>query len=126
LLALLFPHFLLARRSLLPLPSRERAACREAARRVRAFGIAGIPVLGAAWLLRLISRFLNNNQVLADDARHRQVMTQTYLALVADPNSQVTEKDRLIMLNAIFRPLPGAQTDEVAPPTILDLLKKPD
>lgn len=85
-----------------------------------------IPMLGAAWLLRLISRFLNNNQVLADDARHRQVMTQTYLALVADPNSQVTEKDRLIMLNAIFRPLPGAQTDEVAPPTVLDLLKKPD
>jgi hypothetical protein len=85
-----------------------------------------IPALGAAWLLRLISRFLNNNHVLADDARHRQVMTQTYLALVADNKSEVTDKDRLVMLSAIFRPLPGAQIEEVAPPSILDLLKKPE
>lgn len=83
-----------------------------------------IPAVGIGWVLRIISRFINNNQVLADDARHREVMTQTYLNLVADKSSGVTEQDRLIMLSAIFRPLPGAQTDEVAPPTILDLLKK--
>ncbi len=51
-------------------------------------------------------------------------MTRTYRALVADKDSGVAEKDRLVMLNAIFRPLPGTQVDEVAPPTILDLMKR--
>jgi hypothetical protein len=83
-----------------------------------------IPAIGAAWLLRLISRFVNANQILADDARHRQAMTRAYLAFVADPDSKVTEKDRLVMLTAIFRPLPGGQAEDVAPPSILDILKK--
>jgi len=83
-----------------------------------------VPVLAAGWLLRLLSRFINNQMALLDDARHRDVMTKTYLALVSDKQSGVDEKDRLVMLSAIFRPLPGAQIEEIAPPTILDLLKK--
>jgi hypothetical protein len=83
-----------------------------------------IPALGAAWFLRLISRFINSNQLLADDARHRQAMTRAYLALVADKNSKVTENDRLVMLTALFRPLPGGQSEDVAPPSILDILKR--
>lgn len=83
-----------------------------------------VPVVAFGWVLRLISRFINNQLVLSDDARHRDVMTKTYLALVAEKDSQVDQKDRLVMLNAIFRPLPGAQVEDIAPPTIMDLLKK--
>ncbi|MCP9627366.1 DUF6161 domain-containing protein [Rhodopseudomonas palustris] len=86
--------------------------------------LLAIPAIGVGWLLRVLARFVQSNSILGDDSRQRQAMIRTYLALVADKDAQVTEKDRLVMLNAIFRPLPGTQIDEVAPPTILDLLKK--
>ncbi|MHB8270724.1 DUF6161 domain-containing protein [Bradyrhizobium sp.] len=86
--------------------------------------LIAIPAVGVGWALKVLARFIQNNSILGDDSRQRQAMTRTYLALVADKDSGVTEKDRLVMLNAIFRPLPGIQSDEVAPPTILDLLKK--
>ncbi len=86
--------------------------------------LLAIPAIGIGWLLKVLARFVQSNSILADDSRQRQAMTRTYLSLVADKDSQVTREDRIIMLNAIFRPLPGAQSDEVAPPTVLDLLKK--
>jgi hypothetical protein len=86
--------------------------------------LIAIPAVGVGWTLKVLARFIQSNSILGDDSRQRQAMTRTYLALVADKDSGVTEKDRLVMLNAIFRPLPGIQTDELAPPTILDLLKK--
>jgi hypothetical protein len=86
--------------------------------------LLAIPAIGIGWGLKVLARFIQNNSILGDDSRQRQAMTRTYLALVADKDSGVTEKDRLVMLNAIFRPLPGTQVDEVAPPTILDLMKR--
>jgi hypothetical protein len=86
--------------------------------------LIAIPAVGVGWALKVLARFIQTNSILGDDSRQRQAMTRTYLALIADKDSGVTEKDRLVMLNAIFRPLPGVQADEVAPPTILDLLKK--
>ena len=82
-----------------------------------------VPVVAVAWLLRLISRFVSTSLQLRDDARHRDAMLKTYLALVGNKDSKVDEKDRLVMLTAIFRPLPGAQSEDVAPPSIMDLVK---
>ncbi|WP_157839472.1 DUF6161 domain-containing protein [Bradyrhizobium diazoefficiens] len=86
--------------------------------------LLAIPALAVGWCLKILARLVHTNSVLGDDSRQRQAMTRTYLALVADSSSQVTTEDRLVMLNAIFRPLPGSQSDEVAPPTILDLVNK--
>ncbi|WP_225646395.1 DUF6161 domain-containing protein [Bradyrhizobium australafricanum] len=86
--------------------------------------LLAIPALAVGWCLKILARLVHTNSVLGDDSRQRQAMTRTYLALVADSSSQVTTEDRLVMLNAIFRPLPGSQSDEVAPPTILDLINK--
>jgi hypothetical protein len=86
--------------------------------------LLGIAALGIGWCLKLLARFVHTNSILGDDSRQRQAMTRTYLSLVADKESQVTKEDRIIMLNAIFRPLHGSQNDEVAPPTILDLMKR--
>ncbi|MES0882049.1 DUF6161 domain-containing protein [Roseibium sp. SCP14] len=81
-----------------------------------------VPVLGYAWVLRLISRFTLQNMALADDAMQRSVMARTFIRLVGQ--GQVDEKhDRTIMLSALFRPLPGSSEPDIQPPNLTDFLK---
>ncbi|NVK32900.1 MAG: hypothetical protein HWE23_00380 [Rhodobacteraceae bacterium] len=81
-----------------------------------------IPVLGVAWVLRLVSRFTTQNMMLADDAQLRRVMAETYVKLVSNDAIKDPE-DRAIILSALFRPLPGTSAEEISPPTIADILK---
>lgn len=81
-----------------------------------------IPVLGFAWVLRLLSRFTIQNMILADDAQMRKVMAQTYVKLVSAKAIE-DPQDRAIILTALFRPLPGAQGEDISPPSITDVLK---
>lgn len=81
-----------------------------------------IPVLGVAWILRLLSRFTIQNMILADDAQMRKVMAQTYVKLVSAKAIE-DPQDRAIILTALFRPLPGAQGEDISPPSITDVLK---
>jgi hypothetical protein len=53
-------------------------------------------------LLNLISGRTLTERKLQADAEERRVMTQTYLALVKQ--GAAGEEDRLIILNALFRP----------------------
>lgn len=80
-----------------------------------------ICAIAAGWLLRFIGRFVAANMVLQTDADQRRVMLQTYLALVGDKDAKMEQADRTLILNAVFRPLPGHQSEDVAPPTLLDL-----
>lgn len=80
-------------------------------------------VAASAWLLRFIGRFITENMVMQTDASQRHVMLQTYLALVGDKEAKMEQADRTLILNAIFRPLPGHQSDDIAPPTLLDLAR---
>lgn len=80
-------------------------------------------VIGAGWLLRFLGRFVTENMVMQSDASQREVMMRTYLALVGDENARMEQTDRTLILNAIFRPLPGHQSEDVAPPTLADVLK---
>ncbi|MET1410721.1 DUF6161 domain-containing protein [Roseibium sp. HPY-6] len=81
-----------------------------------------IPVLGIAWVLRLLSRFTTQNMMLADDAQLRRVMAETYVKLVSE-NAIKEPEDRAIILSALFRPLPGTGAEDVSPPSITDILK---
>lgn len=81
-----------------------------------------IPVLGVAWILRLLSRFTTQNMMLADDAQLRRVMAETYVKLVSEGAIE-DPADRAIILSALFRPLPGSNTEDVSPPSITDILK---
>lgn len=81
-----------------------------------------IPILAIAWVLRLISRFTMQNLTLADDADQRGVMAETFVKLAGEGHAQ-DEKDRAIILNALFRPLPGTHQEDIQPPNITDLLK---
>ncbi|MBG6205403.1 hypothetical protein IWQ49_000047 [Labrenzia sp. EL_126] len=84
--------------------------------------VVTIPVLGYAWILRLISRFTLQNMMLSDDASQRSVMAKTFIRLVG--HGQADENhDRAIMLNALFRPLPGAGEPDIQPPNLTDFLK---
>jgi hypothetical protein len=92
-----------------------------------AYGIVAllaVPVVGVAWLLRIIARLVTNSMTLNEDAQQRKAMLETYFRLVGDPNSKMEATDRILVLNAIFRPLPGHQMEEVSPPTIADLLQE--
>jgi hypothetical protein len=82
-----------------------------------------IPVVAAAWVARIFVRWITGAMLLADDAEQRRAMLETYFRLVADPEAKMEVGDRILVLNAIFRPLPGHQTEDIAPPTLADLLK---
>ena len=88
-----------------------------------ALALVTIPVLAAAWLLRLISRIFVTNLHLATDASMRSKMISTYLALVNDPGSRVGAEERFLVLNAIFRPTEAHDAD-APPPGMIDLLNK--
>lgn len=80
-----------------------------------------IPTLGYAWILRLISRFTLQNMILADDASQRRVLANTFIRLVGQ--GDIDEKqDRAIMLNALFRPIPGAKEQDIQPPNLADFI----
>ncbi|MBG6143607.1 hypothetical protein IWQ51_001730 [Labrenzia sp. EL_142] len=82
-----------------------------------------IPVLGVAWILRLVSRFAVQNMTLADDAEIRKVMAETYVKLVSQEGA-MDPHDRAIILTALFRPLPGSHGEDVSPPSIADIVKQ--
>lgn len=80
-------------------------------------------VIGIGWLLRFFGRFVTENMIMHHDAQQRAVMLQVYLHLVGDPSSKIEQTDRTLIFSAIFRALPGHQVEDVAPPTLADLIK---
>ena len=90
------------------------------------FAIISAPLAAIAWILRLISRFTLQNLNLAHDAQQRKVTIDTYTKLVGTPNAIIEDTDRAIMLNSIFRPLPGNNQTDLAQPSLADFLGKKD
>jgi hypothetical protein len=72
-------------------------------------------VIGAAWVLRFVARAIVENMSLRADAQHRQSMLETYLALRGEVG--LKDEERVIILSALFHPLPGQPADE-NPPTL--------
>lgn len=66
------------------------------------------------WIGRLIIKFYLSEHHLATDAKEREVMTQTYLALTAE--GVVTEKERSLVLAALFRNTPDGVVKDNAQP----------
>lgn len=82
-----------------------------------------VPIIAVAWILRIFSRWVTSAMTLGEDAEQRRAMLETYFRLVGDPDAKMEQSDRILILNAIFRPLPGHQSEDVAPPTLFDLIK---
>lgn len=80
-------------------------------------------VIGVAWVLRFVARSIADNMTLRADAAHRQSMLDTYLAMRGE--GLMSDADRSVILNALFRPLPGQSNDELNPPMpALEALKQ--
>jgi hypothetical protein len=81
-----------------------------------------VPSFFAVWLLRTTLRIALSNLALADDARHRVTMIQTFRSLL-EHEEKLEAADRILMLQALFRPSPGSsRDDESAPPNWFDVL----
>jgi len=81
-----------------------------------------IPILAIGWLLRIGGKIATQALTLKADAEQRSALVDTYLSLVADPKAGIDKNDRAIVLNALFRPLPG-ETEDILPPNVLELIK---
>lgn len=76
------------------------------------------------WAIKLMIRFNTRSMILMDDARQRQTTMDTYFHLVE--KDKATPEERGLMLNALFKPLPGQGQENVEPPSFLDLTKRPE
>jgi len=84
------------------------------------FVILGIPILGYVWLTRILVRVFLSSRALMDDAHERRVMLDTYLYLTGEGKAEA--QDRPLILNALFRPLPGNSPD-IEPPNLNDVIR---
>lgn len=76
------------------------------------------------WAIKLLVRFNTRSMVLMDDARQRHTTMDTYFHLIE--RSGATTEERGLMLNALFRPLPGQGQENVEPPNFMELVKRPE
>jgi hypothetical protein len=76
----------------------------------------------AIWILRILGRQLARHLLLRDESKERETMVMTFLAMMNDPAAKVSEKDRILILHALFRPSSGAAPDDAPPAHWFDLL----
>ncbi len=91
---------------------------------VTGLAVVTIPAVAFFWILKHISRVFVENLAQSNDAGQRRVMMQTYLALVGDPTAKVSDQERLLVLNALFRPSVSHGSDDAPPSNLLDILKQ--
>ncbi len=83
-----------------------------------------IPIFGYGWLLKHVSRVFTQSLAISADAEHRQVLAVTFLGLAQNSSVGMTEQDRALILNALFRPIASGPQDEGPPSGLLELIKK--
>ena len=74
------------------------------------------------WLLRLILKVLFSNLHLAEEAYEKETMISTYLALIKD-GAMLGDKEKSLILEAIFRPSSNGLIKDESNVTLLDALK---
>ena len=85
------------------------------------FVILLVPGFFAVWVLRIVLKVGLSNLALADDARHRVTLVETFLAMM-EHSDKLSEADRILMLQALFRPIPGSTDDDTGPPNWFDMM----
>lgn len=79
-----------------------------------------VPLVAGFWIVRLLVRYTMRSLAIMDDARQRKVMFDTYLYLASQ--SKVEDSERALVLNALFRPGPGQNSNDIDPPNLSDVL----
>ena len=89
---------------------------------VPALVMIGLPAFVLIWIMRILIRIVMQNLSQFDDAKERQAMIKTFLGLLVE-EKKVTPEDRLLVLQAIFRPGPsGVSESDYTPPNWFDIL----
>ena len=89
----------------------ERLAAVEGAGSFTPLALLSIPALTALWGLRHVARLFVSNLERSADARMRETMATTFLALTREEGG-IGKKERLLVLEALFRPPATAGTDD--------------
>lgn len=71
-----------------------------------------IPALTALWVLKHVARLFVTNIERSADARLRETMTTTFLALTKEGSATADQDERLLVLEALFRPPAPAPSDD--------------
>ena len=85
-----------------------------------------IPLLGGVWILRILARLFSENVKTLQDARERVTLVTTFLALMRDEKNGkvVTDDDRKIILQALFRQSSVTASDDAPPFSLWELLSR--
>ena len=86
--------------------------------------MVSVPALTALWILRHIGRLFVTNFERSGDARMRQTMATTFLALTKEGAETVTKEERLMVLQALFRAPAESKGDEGHFGSALDILSR--
>lgn len=86
------------------------------------YGILFAILTGGIWLTRICSKIFISNLHLRTDADERVTMCQTYLAMLA-LGAGLTETDRRLMLQTLFRPSSTGFIKEDGPSGFFELMK---
>lgn len=90
---------------------------------VSGLAVVSLPAILYGWLLKNVSRIFIQNMLIADDASHRRALAITYIGLAKNQKLAVTDQDRVLILNALFRPTPSNSTDEGPPTGLLEFVR---
>ena len=74
--------------------------------------MVSVPAFIALWGLRHVARLFVTNLERSSDAKMRETMTTTFLALSKEGSVEVGAQERLMVLDALFRPPAAAGTDD--------------
>ena len=101
----------------------ERLAAVEGTGRFAPLALVSIPALTALWSLRHAARLFITHLQGSADARMRETMATTFLALTREQGS-IEKEERLLVLEALFRPPAAAGTDDGHFGSILEILTR--
>ena len=82
----------------------ERLAATEETVHFATLALISIPALTALWILRHVARLFVTNLERSSDAKFRATMATTFLALTKEGATEVSTEERLLVLEALFRP----------------------
>lgn len=102
----------------------ERLAAVQDIEALTSFGIVTVPALASLWTLKQFARMLVNNLERSTQAKWRETMTTTYLALRKGEGTNLHQEDRLIILNALFRPMGVGKDADGDAKQVLDAVLK--
>jgi hypothetical protein len=86
-----------------------------------------VPGFLIIWAMRIFSRLLSESISMMRDARERETMVKTFLAMLREQTTGqpgLTQDDRILILHSLFRPSNITASDDSPPVHWFDLLTK--